>query len=100
DFKPVAEKRRDGRTIPVDLQGFRLSTGAPIFVDFKSIPYRDDEVIEWYERLRLAQAVQEKIRQERLAEALAELRRRGVTHLVQPAGTPLRGPGLKKIYAD
>lgn len=41
--------------IPPKLQEFRLATGAPAFVDFKSIPYRDHEVLEWYERVRLAQ---------------------------------------------
>lgn len=34
-----------------DLEGFRLYTGAPILVDFKSIPYKDSDVMEWYERL-------------------------------------------------
>ncbi len=41
--------------IPYKLQGFRLSTGAPVLVDFKSIPYKDSEVREWYRRVRLAQ---------------------------------------------
>ncbi len=40
--------------IPPKLQDFRLAAGAPAFVDFKSIPYRDVEVLEWSERLRLA----------------------------------------------
>jgi hypothetical protein len=40
--------------IPLKLQDFRLATGAPILVDFKSIPYVDTEVIEWYDRLRIA----------------------------------------------
>lgn len=41
--------------IPPDLQEFRLVTGAPAFVDFKSIPYQDREVLTWYDRLRRAQ---------------------------------------------
>ncbi len=40
--------------IPPKLQEFRLATGAPAFVEFKSVPYRDVEVLEWYTRLRLA----------------------------------------------
>src|SRR5262249_32252733 len=36
DFKSLADKQRDRRVIPVDLQRFRLYTGVPIFVDFKS----------------------------------------------------------------
>jgi hypothetical protein len=41
--------------IPHKLQNFRLATGAPILVDFKSIPYTGSEVREWYRRVRIAQ---------------------------------------------
>lgn len=41
--------------IPPKLQDFRLETGVPIFIDFKSIPYNNLEVRSWYERLRKAQ---------------------------------------------
>lgn len=36
------------------LQDFRLRTGAPIVVEAKAIPYRDDEVTAWFDRLKLA----------------------------------------------
>lgn len=36
------------------LQKFRLYTGAPIFINKKSHPYKDVEVLEWYSRLNLA----------------------------------------------
>lgn len=36
------------------LENFRLETGAPALVDFKAVPYRDADVLEWYERIRLA----------------------------------------------
>ncbi len=57
DFKPIEVKRSDTQVIPVDLQRFRLATGAPIYVDFKSIPYKDADVIEWRDRLRAAEAM-------------------------------------------
>lgn len=41
--------------VPPKLQDFRLATGAPILADFKSIPYRGAEVLEWYQRVRLLQ---------------------------------------------
>jgi hypothetical protein len=52
----VADQRHpeDVYLIPVKMQDFRLETGAAVFVDFKSIPYRPDEVLEWYHRERLA----------------------------------------------
>lgn len=56
-FEFVAGHRQPGDVylIPPKEQAFRLATGAAIVVDAKSIPYRDVEVLEWSERLRLAQ---------------------------------------------
>ena len=42
------------------LQKFRLYTGVPIFINKKSHPYKDTEVIEWYDRVMLASQVYEK----------------------------------------
>ncbi len=97
DFKPPAEKRLSTQVIPVDLQRFRLATGAPIFVDFKAIPYGDTNVLEWRRRLRIAQAVQEHLQAGRLAQALAEMRRQHITHVVVPAGQELADPGLTRL---
>ncbi len=44
----------DTYLIPVKMQDFRLVADAPAYVDFKSIPYKDTDVIEWYRRERLA----------------------------------------------
>ncbi|MEN8173981.1 MAG: DUF6798 domain-containing protein, partial [Chloroflexota bacterium] len=37
--------------IPLDWQNFRLETGAPAYVEFKSIPYQEEDVLEWYRRV-------------------------------------------------
>jgi hypothetical protein len=37
-----------------DLRKFRLYTGAPILINEKSHPYKDKEVIEWYDRVETA----------------------------------------------
>jgi hypothetical protein len=52
----IAENKSpsDRYLVPTKMQDFRLITGAPIFVDFKSIPYRDSDVLEWYQRVREA----------------------------------------------
>jgi hypothetical protein len=39
---------------PIKMQDFRLAAGAPVYVDFKSIPYRDSDVLDWYNRVKLA----------------------------------------------
>ena len=100
DFKPPAAKRADARILPIDLQSFRLTTGAPIFVDFKAIPYRDVEVIEWRRRLDEAAAWQQALESGRAAEVLPELRRRGVTHLVESANHELHDPELHLEHRD
>jgi hypothetical protein len=63
DFMPVRAKQSDGRPIPVNLQRFRLYTGAPIYVDFKSVPYKDSEVIEWHTRFRQAENWQRQLKE-------------------------------------
>ncbi len=100
DFKPLADKKQDGSVIPVDLQGFRLATGAAIFIDFKSIPYKDTDVLEWYARVRFAREVPQRFKDGKRSEVVEEMRRRGVTHLVAPVRWKLKGDGLKKIYND
>jgi hypothetical protein len=102
DFKPLPDKRRDDRIIPVDLQGFRLATGAPIYVDFKAIPYKDADVIEWRERIRVAQTVQELLAAGCLYHpaALALLREKGVTHLVLPASAGPLAWGYEPDFED
>jgi hypothetical protein len=85
DFKPLPDKRRDQKIIPIDLQRFRLYTGVPIYVDFKSIPYKDTDVLEWRDRLRFAEAANRAIAAARLAGILTDLRDRGITHVVTPA---------------
>jgi hypothetical protein len=39
---------------PSKLANFRLVTGAPVLADFDSIPYRDVDIMEWYQRLQWA----------------------------------------------
>jgi hypothetical protein len=99
DFKPLAAKRADARIIPVDLQRFRLGAAVPIYVDFKSIPYKDVQVLEWYERLKRAERWHETIRAGKLSSVLPELHAHGVSHLVlQPSSPPLEADVVHKIY--
>jgi hypothetical protein len=100
DFKPLAEKKHDPKIIPIGLQGFRLHAGAPIYVDFKSIPYQDVEVIEWRERLQIADAICSRLREGHVREAVEELRKLNVTHLVWSASQKLLDAGLKVVYED
>ena len=100
DFKPLPDKRQDARIIPIDLQRFRLQTGTPIFVDFKSVPYKDVEVIEWRNRLRLAEQIQEKLLRKQAHEVIPLLQKRGINHVIFPATVEWSDPRFERIYRD
>ncbi|HSF83150.1 MAG TPA: DUF6798 domain-containing protein [Anaerolineales bacterium] len=64
---------------PVKMQDFRLESGAPVFVDFKSIPYKDSDVLEWYRRVQLADDFYQRLDCKLLKKMVAE---EGITHVV------------------
>jgi hypothetical protein len=100
DFKPLQERRSDSQVIPVDFQRFRLATGAPVYVEFKAIPYNDAEVLEWRDRIRWGESAQELLQGTPPAQLLGEMGGRGITHLIVPAGRDLHGPGLERVHGD
>ncbi len=98
DFKPAAAPRLDGRVIPADFQRFRLVTRAAVYVDFKAIPYRGVEVLEWDRRLRWSRAAAESRDWDAdgtFAAAVAE----GITHVVAAAGRPAASANFDTEYA-
>jgi hypothetical protein len=75
-FTPPPRPKPGTNLIPVDLQRFRLITGAAIYVDFKSVPYRDT--------LGRAQ----------------ELRDARITHVIAPASKPIEADWLRRLHSD
>jgi hypothetical protein len=63
--RPMVEHIRQHREpgqlylVPPQLQTFRLAAGIPIFVDWKTVPFGDEGILEWYRRYRLAEAFYE-----------------------------------------
>lgn len=100
DFRPLAQRRPDQRLIPMDLQRFRLHAEAPIHVDFKAIPYRDTDVIEWRRRLDQAVKWQEAITTGKLNTVRAELKDAGITHIVVTANHRLSNDDWEQTFAD
>jgi hypothetical protein len=45
--------------VPLQLEWFRLGAERPILVDWKSNPYRSDEVIEWHNRVKQSRRIME-----------------------------------------
>lgn len=103
-FQAVRAQLEPGQRylIPPKLQRFRLETGAPAFVDFKSIPYRDTEVLEWRERLRLARFFyrdQVEFVDCGLLPRIHE--REGITHVILERDQfGLECPGLTPLYQN
>jgi hypothetical protein len=95
DFRP-APAITEKRIVPLEMQRFRLFTGVPILVDFKAIPYQDEEVLEWWRRLRFAQDFQEgRLPKEQALRRLADY---GITHIV--SRHDIAWPELKLLYRD
>ena len=78
---------------------FRLYTGAPIFINWKSHPYRDYEVLEWYERNLRAYDF---YTADNACQILAEIRADyPITHYVSDLSTPRPAcSGWEAAYAD
>jgi hypothetical protein len=49
--------------VPLDFEQFRIKSGRPIFVDWKSHPFKDIEVIEWRRRIEIAVKTFETLRE-------------------------------------
>lgn len=83
---------------PIKMQDFRLETGAPAFIDFKSIPYRDSDIIEWRRRVRLADGFYDRGDCSQLEVIRQE---GGITQVILPAtpATPICNE-LEEIYSD
>lgn len=97
-FTPPPRPKPGSNLIPVDLQRFRLATGAPIFVDFKSVPYSDVEVLEWYRRVRQAEAWYEQKKWDRATQD--QLREAGITHVLVPRHQAIEASFLEPVYSD
>lgn len=84
------------------LQDFRLRTGAPVVVDAKAIPYIDQEVMDWWERLKTARNFY-RDRPEWIDCEGVDLAQRayGATHVVLgPEQIGLDCPQLEVLFAD
>jgi uncharacterized protein DUF6798 len=54
---------RDLYLVPLNFEQFRIKSGRPIFVDWKSHPFKDVEVIEWRRRIEVAEKTFQDLRE-------------------------------------
>lgn len=86
--------------IPPKMELFRIETGAPVFVDLKSIPYRDADVVEWFRRLLLVNNFYQP-ETDRCAQAPHLARQEGVFLFVLPVpDLPAACPAFQIEYRD
>jgi hypothetical protein len=105
DSKPmmdfVQETRAPGETYltPASMAEFRLATGAPVLVTFKSHPYKDVEVIQWQERVL---AANDFYGEPSCAKLLSLATSYGITHVVLEGGQLGEGcpPETREVYRD
>lgn len=65
------------------IASFRLETGLPVVADFHTHPYRDEEVLEWYDRLSKIEAFYQASNASQRCQQLDTLvRNRRVTHVI------------------
>jgi hypothetical protein len=93
-FTPPPRPKPGSNLIPIDLQRFRLQTGTPIYVDFKAVPYKDTEVLEWHRRMKQCETWYDSD----WKKAGATLKSEGITHVVTPANRHLWAPYLELVH--
>jgi hypothetical protein len=82
--------------IPTKMQDFRITSGAPAYIDFKSIPYAELDVLEWYQRQNTADKYYSR-GDCAIPTTLAQ--RRLITHVIQPAEiSPCKN--FESVYQD
>jgi len=101
-FDSISKSRQHSQVylIPIKMQDFRLATGEPAYVDFKSIPYRSEDVLEWYRRIQVAEEFYR--RGFRSCNSFEQLvSHEGITGVILKQGVkPADCPGWKRIYED
>jgi hypothetical protein len=90
----------DTYLVPVEFETFRLDTGASIYADWKTRPFKDTDVLAWYARVQRARDVYAHLETLTAADWQAVRTALGVTHIIIPAAqTPAASSGLIALFA-
>ena len=91
--EPFASVPTGTYLIPPDEEDFRLASGQPVLVDAKTHPYRGDELLEWWRRVRAVRAFYDSGGCEPLSRVLE--RWPDVTHVLLPTTMPPACVGVR-----
>lgn len=101
-IKFVKENKKELQVylIPPELSDFRLSSGAPIFVDSKNHPFSSHALVKWYERLTLAKELYQT--NDISGQIIVDfMHKYNLTHIVVENDMEFANdPRLGKIYQD
>ncbi|NER03821.1 MAG: hypothetical protein F6K17_14940, partial [Okeania sp. SIO3C4] len=79
---------------------FRIATGAPILINLKSHPYKDTEVIEWHNRLLMAQQFYDNSAIAKCQTLQNLIDKYQITHIIIENDDSIQCSGVEKTYID
>ncbi|HSQ54458.1 MAG TPA: DUF6798 domain-containing protein, partial [Gemmata sp.] len=94
-FTPPPRQKPGTNQIPVDWQRFRLHSGACLYVDFKSVPYKDSEVLEWLRRMKKCEEWYQG--DWNASNVRHDLMEEGVTHVIATRDHPIKADYLEEV---
>jgi len=91
----------DQYLVPLSLERFRIFTGAPILVDYKSFPFKDVEALEWRDRYQAASQFYDSGEDATCVSINRLVEEYRVTHVVSGSRRfDTSCPNLAQIYGD
>ncbi|MBN2044877.1 MAG: hypothetical protein JW757_07655 [Anaerolineales bacterium] len=82
------------------LDPFRLKTGQPIYINWKSHPWYAVEFLEWYQRVERAESFYSASGEQRCALLSDFAENDGITHIVMPSPDELLCEGAEMIFGN
>ncbi len=87
---------------PIELGTLRLAARVPVFVDYKSHPYKDTEFLEWFDRINISKNIYDPNHLDNACNALTDIAKKyAITDVVWPTSHPIQNCTLlHEIYQD
>lgn len=101
DFVKNNKKKGETYLTPHGFEGFRLATGAPIYISFKSHPYNDVDVVAWDRRVKELEGIFDRFQDLTDAELIKFMKEKSLTHVLFAKNTYLpHHSSFMLIYDD
>ena len=99
----VANTYRPGNVylVPTDMELFRMAARVPILVDYQSNPYKDTDVVEWFNRVEIANSFYASSGNTacNMLDQISD--KYGITDVILKKGSSIRNCGwMHEVYQD